>query len=365
MAIVVTLALVSISGCQPDAVSGKPRVASQSPANAESPGESGTGDVPTASASAGMQAGAGLHASHRDRLAVADDVAALGDVQALTLAALLRDSALQGAEYETTTGPDQARKRMDDKVREWLDDAQRRAPDDTTLLVLAIYLERYEQARRQSLVARWRALEPRNLAPLLYETLPEEALFEAAMTTSVYDSHYDDVLRLIIDTLSRASSSSLARLRAATPGQSQEELATSIAITFWAVAGLPAFQRVTTPCRAGTLDDARRLECRWIASVLLHRSDTVISEAIGAGLIARGLGSPAEQDEARRYKREGDWLATCIGQIEQRNPRMLARRFAQLIRGGMQTSERMVMRQIVVEAGFPPSPPTSWQRASR
>jgi hypothetical protein len=43
---------------------------------------------------------------------------------------------------------------------------------------------------------------------------------------------------------------------------------------------------------------------------------------------------------------------------------MLARRYTQLIRGGMHTTERMVMRQIVVEAGFPPTPPAGWRPGS-
>jgi hypothetical protein len=301
---------------------------------------------------------------HPDMLTLADEVAVLGDGQALALAAMLRDGAMMGAGPESTVGPKTPPTRMDGKVREWIDEAQRRAPDEVTVLVLAVYLERYDEARRQALVARWRALEPQNLAPVFHATLSEAALFETAAATSVYDSHYDDVLRLIIDTLSRASSPALARMGAAQPGMTREEQAAAMALVFWATSGIPAFQRLSTPCRAEALSATRQQECRRIAGVLLHRSDVLIAEGIGAGIFLRGPGTAAEKAEANVYKREGDWLGTCTNLAYQRDPRGLARRFAQLIRGGQHVTERAVMRQLAIESGFPPSPPAGWQRGT-
>ena len=303
-------------------------------------------------------------AGRADMLALADDIARLGDAQALALAALLRDGALLGAGPRGTGVPAAQPKRMDSKVREWIDEAQRRAPDEVTVLVLALHLERHDEARRQALVGRWRTLEPRNLVPLLHSTLPEPALFEAAAATSVYDSHYDDGLRLFIDTLSRASSPGLARMGAAMPGMTKEEQAAAMAMVFWASSGIPPFQRISTPCRAEDLSAARHQACRHVAEVLLRRSDVLMAEAIGGGMFLRGPGTDAEKAEAEASRREGDWLMGCMQQAYARDPRTFTRRFAQLIRGGMHITERMVMRQLVVEAGFPPAPPAGWRRGS-
>ena len=301
---------------------------------------------------------------HPAMLALADEVAALGDAQALALAAMLRDGALLGAGPQGASAPETRPTRTDEKVRERIDEAQRRAPDEVTVLVLAVYLERYDEARRQALVARWRALEPQNLAPLFHATLPEAALFETAAATSVYDSHYDDVLRLIIDTLSRASSSALARASAASPGMTRDEQAAAMALVFWASSGTPPFQRLSTPCRAEALSAARQHECRRIAEVLLRRSDVLIAEGVGAGIFLRGPGTAAEKAEANVYKRDGDWLGACASLAYQRDPRGLARRFAQLIRGGQHVTERAVMCQLVIESGFLPLLLAGWQRGT-
>jgi hypothetical protein len=301
---------------------------------------------------------------HPDMLTLADEVAALGDAQALALAAMLRDGAMMGAGPESTVGPKTPPTRMDGKVREWIDEAQRRAPDEVTVLVLAVYLERYDDVRRQALVARWRALEPQNLVPLFHATLPETALFEAAAATTVYDSHYDDVLRLFIDTLLRASPSTLARVGASQQGLTREEQAGALALVFWLSSSSPAFQRIAAPCRADGQTAVRQQQCRRIAEVLLRRSDVLIAEMLGGNMISRLSGIAAEKAEVEAYEREGQWLMSCIGQLEQRNPRMLMRRYTQLIRGGQHVTERAVMRQLGIESGFPPSPPAGWQRGT-
>lgn len=362
------LAALLLVACQPDRAAVDKAVAGG--ASLETPSRPETDPAGDAVAAASPAAKPGANAAppvatpHPDMLALADEVARLGDAQALALAALLRDGTLLGAGPRGTGAPAAQPKRMDPKVREWIDEAQRRAPDEVTVLVLALHLERHDEARRQALVGRWRRLEPRNLVPLLHSTLPEPALFEAAAATSVYDSHYDDGLRLFIDTLSRASSPGLARMGAAMPGMTKEEQAAAMAMVFWASSGIPPFQRISTPCRAEDLSAARHQACRHVAEVLLRRSDVLMAEAIGGGMFLRGPGTDAEKAEAEASRREGDWLMGCMQQAYARDPRTFTRRFAQLIRGGMHTTERMVMRQLVVEAGFPPAPPAGWRRGS-
>lgn len=350
-----------LAACGPEAASPAQADTTDAQSQARSRPEVASRDT-TPKAKPRVNAPVPVKGPHPAMLTLADEVAALGDAQALALAAMLRDGALLGAGPENTVGPETPPPRMDEKVREWIDEAQRRAPDEATVLVLAVYLERYDEARRQALVARWRALEPQNLVPLFHATLPEAALFEAAAGTSVYDSHYDDVLRLFIDTLLRASPSALARASASQQGLTREEQAGALALVFWLSSSNPAFQRIAVPCRADGQTGARQQQCRRIAEVLLRRSDVLIAEMLGGNMISRVSGIAAEKAEVEAYEREGQWLMSCIGQLEQRNPRMLMRRYAQLIRGGQHVTERMVMRQIVVESGFPPAPPAGWDR---
>lgn len=356
-------ACVLLAACGPETASPARADAADAQSQARSRPEAVSRDT-TPKAKPRVNAPVPVKGPHPAMLALADEVAALGDAQALALAAMLRDGALLGAGPQGASAPETRPTRTDEKVREWIDEAQRRAPDEVTVLVLAIHLERYDEARRQALVARWHALEPQNLAPLLHASLSGTALFEAAAVTSGYDSHYDDVLRLFIDTLLRASPSALARMSGSQPGWIREEQAASLALVFWASSGTPPFQRLSTPCRAEALSATRQQECRRIADILLRRSDVLVAEGIGASIYLRGPGTAAEKAEANVYKRDGDWLGACASLAYQHDPRGLARRYAQLIRGGQHVTERAVMRQIAIESGFPPSPPAGWRRGT-
>lgn len=305
--------------------------------------------------------GPGSSSEHvRDMLALADTVAVQGDAQALTLAALLRDSALTSADFANGASSTAT---TDDNVRRWLDEAERKAPDDAAILALAVHAERRDMARRQALIARWRALEPDNMVPVLYSSLPEQAMFEAAADTTVFDSHYDGILRLIMDVLSRTSSPVLARMRAAGAGALQEEHDVVFAISYWSMIGIPAFQAVTRPCRSEVPNELRRQECRWIAMVLLHRSDNIMAETVGANMLQRGLGSAAERAQAEAYTRESQWLIVCTADAYARNRRVYAQRFHRLIRGTPHFTERTLMRLLAVETGYPPMPPRGWKQS--
>lgn len=292
-------------------------------------------------------------------LTVAATVARQGDPQALAVAAMLRDAALSGAGPAGSETPAPAN-RMDDTVREWLDEAERRAPDDLIGLLFAVYLERHDESRRQALIARWRRLEPRNLAPVLHATLPEPVRFEQAQTTDVFDSHYDDMLRAIVLRLSRASIDAQSRLFAGQPGMPREEQEMVMAIALWSAAAQPAFQRVTAPCRAQAMAALRRAQCRWIGQVLMRRSDILIAESIGVDMSARFASNAAERAEVTAYMREGQWLVGRMSDAYGNGERGYFRRYRQILFAAPQVTERGVMRQLVAEAGYPPTPPPGW-----
>lgn len=294
-------------------------------------------------------------------LTVAEAVAGQGDPQALAVAAMLRDAALSGAgpAGSETSAP---ANRMDDTVRAWLDEAERRAPDDLIALLFAIYLERHDESRRQALVARWRQMEPRNLAPVLHATLPEPVRFEQAQTTDVFDSHYNDMLRAIVLRLSRASSDAQSRLFAGQPDLPREDQEMVLAITLWSAAAQPAFQRMAAPCRAQALTVLRRTQCRWIAHVLMRRSDILMAESIGVDMSARFASNAAERAEVMAYMREGEWLLRRMSDAYGDDERNYFSRYRRALFGAPPLTERALIRQLVAEAGYPPTPPPSWDR---
>jgi hypothetical protein len=297
----------------------------------------------------------------QDMLTVAATVARQGDPQALAVAAMLRDAALSGAGPAGSETPAPAN-RMDDTVRAWLDEAERRAPDDLIGLLFAVYLERHDESRRQALIARWRRLEPRNLAPVLHATLPEPVLFEQAQTTDVFDSHYDDMLRTIVLRLSRASSDAQSRLFAAQPGIPRAEQEMAMAIALWSAVAQPAFQRVAASCRAQAMAGLRRGQCRWVAQVLMERSDILVAESVGADMAARLAATPAEGARAIAHRREGEWLTARLGDAYRDDERGFVVRYRQVLFAVPQITERAMMRRLVAEAGYPPTPPPGWDR---
>lgn len=318
------------------------------PAQAEAPDNIADGD---------LQAERG----RRETLALAAAVAEGGDAQALAVAALLRTAGLPPAEDVKADASAMAKPGMDDTVRDWLDTAERQAPDDVVRLVVAIYLERFDEGRRQALIARWRALEPDNLVPILFLRLPDSALFDAAMTANVYDSHYDDFLRAVFTSLMRPSIQSRVRLRAAQEGVLPEEYVAALANNAWFSTSMPSLDPISSPCRKQPLDEVRRAPCRRLAEILVGRSDTLLSELIGVAIMKRHANTSAELREIEERHRTLRWITRCSSESYERDPRTHMKRYAQILKAAGAFTEQSMLRQFALEAGYPPVPPPGWQ----
>jgi len=292
---------------------------------------------------------------------MADTVAAQGDAHALALAALLRSGALSGAEPRGADGSPARPRKMDDTVRDWLDRAQRQAPDDVVALVVAINLERFDEGRRQTLIARWRALEPDNLVPILLAPPPEADMFDAAARAKVFDSHYDDFLRAMVQTLSRAIPVAQLRAWARQAGAEPREFLAGVVIGYWAAIVMPQFQQVVGSCRPEGLAEPRRQQCRAVAGVLLRRSDMLIAQMIGAPVAARLAVDAGERRDAETCGRDARWLSERSMLVSMQDEHGFMQRYAQLIEDDQPLTEQSVMRQLIVEAGYPPVPPPGWQ----
>lgn len=294
-------------------------------------------------------------------LAMADSVARHGDAQALVLAALIRTSALPSAEDETSDTPATPATPMDATVREWLDDARRQAPDDVVALIVALDLERFDEARRQALIARWRVLEPDNLAPIMLSELPEAERFDAAAATRVYDSHYDDFLWTMYDTLSRTVPAAQLRDQARQAGMTLPEFLASSALAYRAAAVSPGYQQIISPCERAPLAAPRPAQCRSVAGVLLDQSDDRISEMVGARILAHIAPVEAGRRAAAERLRAANWLTQQHMNVYLRDPSGFGERIARILDSRQAFSEQSMMRRIVVEAGLSPVPPAGWQ----
>lgn len=292
----------------------------------------------------------------RDLLALADDIATQGDARALALAAALRTDA-QSVPVDSEGA---AARKPDDAIESWLDDAMERGPDDVTAIVIALYGAGGGTARRKTLIARWRTLEPRNMLPMMLDSLPEEALFEAAASADHYDSHYDDALREMLDILARSRSPALARL---SERQREGRVAfdMTIALGYQMTSVWPRFSEVSAPCRSEGLEAHRREQCRRIARTLRDNADVLIAEIFGAGMTKYIAESSDELARAKAARREAAWLETCVIAMRRTDIKAVMSRHAQILLGTTQITERQLMRRLVIEGGLPPTPPQDWK----
>lgn len=300
--------------------------------------------------------------AHRnDMLALADDVAALGDARALAFAGTLRAAGLWRDPSREGAGP---AVENDATIRRWRDEVERMAPDDVTALVLSMNMFDRDKVRRAAIIARWRRLEPDNLVPILHAELPEDALFDAAAMATIFDNHYDDALRAGIDILARTSSPALARLRGTSKDMGSEGHDATMVIAFWAASVMPAFHKVATPCRAEGLSDVRLRQCHRIGEVLMRRSDHLIAEMIGTAIIRRLPAATADERlTAEAMDREKDWLMHRTSELERRDSRAYTAHVVAALRALPQTSERALMREVLRMSGVPTAPPAGWRKA--
>lgn len=357
--------LVLLAGCHPASQPGAPveAKAAEAPVDVRAATVSSSGKTPPTPASpAGRSSEVDLRdaVDRRDMLELANAVAGHRDAQALTLAALMRTSALPQRRAEAEDSPDHLPK-MDRTVREWLDAAERQAPDDVVALILAIDLEHFDEARRQALIARWRALEPRNLVPILLAQRPGAEMFEAAYGATVYDTHYDDVLRTIFRTVSRTMSPTVLRAQARRAGMSPEAFPASVAMGYRAAESMPWFPQLTNLCLPERLPDPLRAQCVGVARVMLDHGDDLMSEVLGAQIVARHAATAAARRDAGERVRAGRWLSLQSGNAEMSDPQRSLERLADALGGDGAFTEQAWMRQLVVEAGYSPTPPPGWQ----
>ena len=361
--LVVVIAMsCAIAACQPS--SAPPRVDAV-PAETVATRPAARGENASASPVLSPVIEAARNRAHRDdMLALADDVALLGDARALALAAKLRSIGLWPEPAQQDAGRNVANDVANDAtIRRWLGDAERMAPDDLQVLLLSMDMLARDKDPQAALIARWRRLEPDNLVPILHAELPEDALFEAAAKATSFDDHYRDLILAGVDTLSRVSSPVLARMRARSPEHGPEGHDAVMVIAFWAASVAPGYQKLSTPCRAEGLSDPRLRQCEHIARVMVASKGSLLTEMIGTAVMRRLPTTTAEDLAAfDAMEREKDWLLHRTSELEQRDSRAYMMHFIAALRASAQYDERALMRDVLHAYGVPTSPPAGWRK---
>lgn len=227
-----------------------------------------------------------------------------------------------------------------------------------------------DKAQVQAAARRWHALEPDNLAPLLWLEAPVAETLASARHARRYDSHAYAQIRFMIQAFERTPMNA-GEVAALQDGHlyGDEARAAVTAFAIWAAYGIPAFQDLASTCRGDALQAAttRAGDCRHMGQVMATTADVGIAQSIGIGMLARAASSPAETAEAVGLRRTYDWqLQQRYG--DQLDDRQLSEDLATMLRllrdPGIRT-EMQMSQAMLRERGVALTPPTDWQPPSR
>lgn len=296
-------------------------------------------------------------------LRVSEALAARATARELALAAILRRLAAWSGVAAGGGDPSAARLPPDARAQGWLarSAAAAGAQDDVLLQTLLVAADADDHGGvRARAAARWQALEPDNLAAWLAGDQPGQALAESMRITR-HDSHFYPRARLVAAALAAFPPTPGERAALLPPDARKDdaELAVIAALGIDLAVAIPAFQGVMQPCGdpASAATAGRREACRQVAQVLVARSDSVLAESVGIGMLDRLAVTPAEQAEVRSLRRGFDW------RMQQRIPLDGGdgTSFLRLFRDPTVRDERELAARMLREAGIPPEPPPGWQ----
>lgn len=250
----------------------------------------------------------------------------------------------------------------DPRIARWRALAAAHAGND--VIANALLVSSMDASVRRQAAARWRASEPDNLAPLLWQGLNGDALLAAVRGSKQFDLHYYEKLRWMQQALLShpPTPAELAVLNQV----SQAPVAEIAMVTVMAIdtaTMMPGLQPLLAACRQDAIGaSVRRSEdCRQLGLLLRDQSDTQLGVSIGLGLMKRLASTPAEQADADAHRREFDWrlqqwLALTAGQPRDGIPEFLRRFEDPSI-----TAEPQMINRLLQENGIPLQPPAGWQ----
>lgn len=209
---------------------------------------------------------------------------------------------------------------------------------------------------------RWQALEPGNLAPLLFQGLAAESTLAAAGRSSRQASD-PLALQRWVATAMRPHPPTAAEWAAFGEGPRPSAEA-GAALTAVAVQGLlvPDYRELLGACTGRQLGTPGRAQgCRHLSALLLSDPQTLHDERIGLSL-ARALSRSAAERAPLDARRRGvDWRDEQMAVLASRDGAASAAVHARLLADTSITTEDALVRRVLLDAGIAPLPPADWR----
>lgn len=331
-------------------------------AQAQSAGSGAPSPSPEALAMEQAHAAAGQAYSRR----LAGALAADGGARELAFAAILRRIAAADAVAAAPPPGDapSARVPPDPAVERWLDAAATRAGADVLANQLLIAAgDASAQTLRAQAAQRWQAAEPGNLAPLLWQSIPADALLADARRASHADTRMYEGIRWIAAAYRRHPPDAAERAALAGDGDFDEaEFAAMSAMALWTAIAMPALRPLMEACRGDALQATatRRADCRNVALLLAERSDALVLRHAGLGLLQATAIDSHSRAEAEARQRRMDWQMLQWGEVARRQERDGAAQFVRLLADPAIDTEQQLVERVLAEAGVPLDPPPGW-----
>lgn len=244
--------------------------------------------------------------------------------------------------------------------------------DDAVALSIAMQaaVKRRDQQAISSTAARWRAVEPDNLAPRLFTGEAVGAVLAGARDTTRYETHAYDQIRLMTSVFKRWPMSREEMGPAYTKAHAgDEERAAVNSFAIWAASGIPAFQKLSNACRDEALLSApeRRDDCLHVARVMAGNSSDLLSKGIGISILERAAITPEDVASAVALRRNKEWqqhqyYAVLTNEMDERQQ---VSDMVRLLKTPGVDNEIELMEAALREKGVALIPPKDWQPPRR
>lgn len=335
-------------------------------AHAQAPAPDGAQDAGDVAA---MEAQGDAHRAYASR--VAAGLSRNGDARALAFAALLdrMASAPTGDAMPAGDAPSTRASRdphADAQVRA----AATQAGDDVVanLLVIAAAGEDGDASLRDASARRWQAADAGNLLPLLFLSMPVDALLvEARRATHADMPMYETVRWMASAYLRHPPTADELALLSSGEGQSVADVASLMAMGLWSATVAPDYEALMQACRDDALraTPTRAADCRHVATLLADRAGSALDRSIGLAMLDSLARDAAERSAIDARRLHMDWQMLEWGRVAAQQPDGGAAQFVRLLSDPAVRTEQQLLERVLQEAGVPLAPPAGWRPPRR
>ena len=248
----------------------------------------------------------------------------------------------------------------------WRDAAASRGGGDviTQQLLLAAAVAGGDAAAADAAARRWQALSAGNLAPLMFQGLPAEALLAAAAQSTHNAPGPFALQRWVAGTMRRHPPT--AAEWAALGDDSPLSPDASAALAAATVQGLlvPDYREVLAACTGRQLGaPGRAAACGHMAELLLSRPQTLLDERIGLSMARALTRSAAERAPLDARRRGVDWRQEQVAALAmgEGGASAAADAHARSLADASVDTEEALVRRILSEAGVALEPAAGWR----